>query len=157
MVNDDIGHNDGLMINPDMFGEIFPHRMKRLIAPAKDIGRLILMHTDGRMEKIMPILHEVGIDALHPIEPESNDIFAVKERWKGRMALIGNIPTVLLAYGELERIDDTVREYCERLGPGGGWVLGSSTSIMEGIPPENFVAMTHAVHKYGRYGSLGKE
>ena len=157
MVNDDIGHNDGLMINPDMFGEIFPHRMKRLIAPAKDIGKLILMHTDGRMEKIMPILHGVGIDAVHPIEPESNDIFAVKERWKGRMALIGNIPTVLLAYGELERIDDTVREYCERLGPGGGWVLGSSTSIMEGIPPENFVAMTRAVHKYGRYGSLGKK
>ena len=52
-------------------------------------------------------------------------------------------------------IDDTVREYCERLGPGGGWVLGSSTSIMEGIPPENFVAMTRAVHKYGRYGALG--
>jgi hypothetical protein len=27
---------------------------------------------------------------------------------------------------------------------------------MEGIPPENFVAMTEAVHKYGRYGSLGQ-
>jgi hypothetical protein len=27
---------------------------------------------------------------------------------------------------------------------------------MEGIPPENFVAMIQAVHKYGRYGSLGE-
>lgn len=155
MVNDDIGHNDGLMIHPDMFMEIFPRRMKRLIAPAKDLGKLMLMHTDGRMEKILPILHDVGIDIVHPIEPESNDIFAVKERWKGKMAFIGNIPTVLLAYGAKEEIDERVREYCVRLAPGGGYVLGSSTSIMEGIPPENFVAMTRAVHKYGRYGRLG--
>jgi len=157
MINDDIGHNDGLMVHPDMFCEIFPHRMKRLIAPAKEIGKLVLMHTDGKMDKIMPILHEVGIDAVHPVEPESNDIFKVKEQWAGRMALMGNIPTVLLAYGSRDEIDDRVREYCEKLGPGGGWVLGSSTSIMEGIPPENFVAMTEATHKYGRYGALGKE
>lgn len=157
MVNDDIGHNDGLMIHPDMFLDIFPHRMKRLIAPAKERGKLLLMHTDGRMEKILPILHDVGIDAVHPIEPESNDIAEVKERWKGKMAFIGNIPTVLLAYGSKEEIEERVRDYCVRLAPGGGYVLGSSTSIMEGIPPENFVAMTRAAHKYGVYGRLGRE
>ena len=157
MVNDDIGHNNGLMINPEMFGEIFPKRMKRLIAPAKEQGKIILMHTDGKMDNIVPILYEVGITAVHPVEPESNDIAAVKERWRGKMAFIGNIPTVLLAYGDKATIEERVREYCETLGPGGGWVLGSSTSIMEGIPPENFVAMTQAVHKYGWYGSLGKE
>ncbi len=32
LVNDDIGHNSGLMIHPDMFMEIFPQRMQRLIA-----------------------------------------------------------------------------------------------------------------------------
>ena len=41
MVNDDIGHNNGLLINPQMFGEIFPHRMRRLIAPAKDLGKKV--------------------------------------------------------------------------------------------------------------------
>jgi len=56
----------------------------------------------------------------------------------------------------LEQIEETVREYCVKLGPSGGNVIGSSTSIREGIPPENFVAMTKAVHKYGRYGSLGQ-
>jgi hypothetical protein len=28
---------------------------------------------------------------------------------------------------------------------------------MDGIPPENFVTMVKAVHKYGRYGALGRE
>ena len=157
MVNDDIGHNNGLMINPDMFMDIFPHRMKRLIAPAKDLGKLVLMHTDGKMDEIMPILYDVGINAVHPIEPESNDIAELKRKWAGKMALVGNIPTVLLAYGSREEVGEMVRDYCVRLGPGGGWVLGSSTSVMEGVKPENFVAMTEAAHRYGRYGSLGKD
>ena len=156
LVNDDIGHNQGLMINPTMFKEIFPHRMKRLIAPAKAAGKLIAYHTDGKMDMIFPILDDIGFDICHPIEPESNDLFEVKKKWGHRFAFLGNIPTVLLNYGPIEEIEETVRVYCEQLGPGGGYALGSSTSIMEGIPPENFVAMTKAVHKYGRRGSYGK-
>ena len=155
MVNDDIGHNSGLMIHPDMFLDIFPHRMRRLIAPAKELGKLALMHTDGKMDRIMPILYDVGFNAVHPVEPESNDICEVKRQWYGKMAVVGNIPTVLLAYGTKGEIEEMVREYCLKLAPGGGWVLGSSTSIMDGIPPENFVAMIEASLKYGRYGSLG--
>ena len=156
MVNDDIAHNAGLMIHPRMFMEIFPPRMKHLIAPAKAAGKLVLMHTDGKLEDVLPILYEVGINVNHPVEPESNDIFAVKKKWAGKMALIGNIHTPLLAYGSPDEIDEQVRSYCAGLAPGGGYVLGSSTSIMEGVKPENFVAMINAVHKYGNYKSLGR-
>ena len=156
LVNDDIGHNAGLMIHPNMFLNIFPQRMKRLIAPAKARNKLVAYHTDGKMDKILPILDDIGFDIVHPLEPESNDIFAVKKQWGDRFTLVGNIPTILLAYGTVEEIEERVCEYCARLGPGGGYVLGSSTSIMEGIPPQNFVAMTRAAHKYGRYGALGR-
>ncbi len=157
MVNDDIAHNAGLMIKPSMFLEIFPQRMKRLIAPAKEHGKLVLMHTDGKADSFLPILYEIGIDINHPVEPESNDIVQLKNEWAGKMAFIGNIPTVLLAHGTQDEIEEKVREYCLKLAPGGGYALGSSTSIMDGIPPANFVAMVQAVHKYGRYNSLGKE
>jgi uroporphyrinogen decarboxylase len=157
MVNDDIAYNAGLMVKPDMFQEMFDQRMKRLIAPAKEHGKLVLMHTDGKTDSFLDILYEVGIDINHPVEPESNDIAEVKEKWAGKMAFVGNIPTVLLAYGRPEEIEDRVREYCLNVAPGGGYALGSSTSIMDGIPPENFVTMVQAVHKYGRYGSLGRE
>ncbi len=149
LVNDDIAYNSGFLIHPHLFRELFPHRMKRLIAPARERGKLCAMHTDGRMRDILPLIKECGFDIAHPIEPESNDIFALKQEWAGRLALVGNIPTPLLAYGTKEQIQETVKDYCRRLGPGGGWVLGSSTSIMDGVPPENFVAMTEACHKYG--------
>ena len=156
MINDDIGYNSGLMIRESMFMEIFPHRMKRLIAPAKAAGKLVLMHTDGKLDNILPILYEVGIDVNHPVEPESNDLAEVKRKWTGKMALIGNVHTPLLAFGTTEEVEEKVCEYCRTVAPGGGYVLGSSTSIMEGIRPENFVAMVRAVHKYGRYGHLGQ-
>jgi uroporphyrinogen decarboxylase len=155
LINDDIAHNAGLMIHPTLFMEIFPHRIKRLIAPAKEHGKLVAMHTDGKMDMVLPILYDVGFDIVHPLEPESNDIFQIKRQWGDKLAFVGNIPTPLLAYGTQEQIEETVKEYCIKLGPGGGNVIGSSTSIMEGIPPGSFTAMTRAVHKYGRYGSLG--
>ncbi len=156
MINDDIAHNAGLMIHPKMFTQIFPQRMKQLIAPAKDCGKLVLMHTDGKLDEVLPILYEVGININHPVEPESNDLLETKLKWAGRMAFIGNVHTPMLAYGRKEQIEEQVKTYCETVAPGGGYVLGSSTSIMEGIVPENFVAMVQAVHKYGRYGSLGQ-
>ncbi|GAB4537558.1 MAG: hypothetical protein Kow0063_24490 [Anaerolineae bacterium] len=157
MVNDDVAHNAGLMIHPDMFIDIFYPRMQRLIAPAREHGKLLLMHTDGRLDHVLPVIYDIGFDAINPIQPECNDIFELREQWAGKLAFVGNIPTTLLTYASREEIEATVRDYCARLAPGGGFVISSSTSIMDGIPPENFVAMTQAVRKYGRYASLGRE
>ena len=155
LVNDDVAHNIGLMIHPDMFIGIFPRRMERLIAPAKAHGKLVAMHTNGKMDQVLPILRDIGFDAVHPLTPECNDIVEIKRRWGGEMALVGGIPTALLAYGSMDEIEQRVREYCVELAPGGGYVLGSSAGIIEGVPPENLVAMTQAARRYGSYGSLG--
>lgn len=157
LINDDIAYTTGPAVHPDIFMDIFPRRMRRLILPAKEHDKLLVMHTDGKVDRVLPILHDIGFSAVHPLQPEFNDIFQLKEQWAGKLALIGNIPIALLAYGDEEEIEEKVQEHCARLGPGGGYVLGSSGSIGESVPPENFVAMTQAVHKYGRYGSLGRE
>ena len=156
MVADDIAHHAGLVIPADLFMDVFRRRMERLIAPAQDHHKPLLMHSRGRMDQILPILHDMGFNGIHPVEPEFNDIFQVKGKWAGKMTLIGNIPTDLLAHGDRSQIEERVREYCARLGPGGGYVLGSAGRIADGIPPQNFVAMTQAVHEYGRYSSLGQ-
>jgi hypothetical protein len=68
------------MIHPDMFMGIFPHRMERLIAPAKAHGKLVAMHTNGKMDQVLPILRDIGFDAVHPLTPECNDIVEIKKR-----------------------------------------------------------------------------
>jgi uroporphyrinogen decarboxylase len=157
LVNDDLAHNAGPLIRPDMFVEIFSERMQRMISPAKEHGMLVAIHSDGKVDALMPVLADIGFDIIHPLQPEANDIFALREQWRDKMAFIGNLPTTLLAYGTKDEIEERVQEYCTRLAPGGGYVLGSSSSIETGIPPENFVAMIQAVHKYGSYDLVGKK
>ena len=38
------------------------------------------MHTDGKLDQVLPILYEIGINVNHPVEPESNDIVEVKKQ-----------------------------------------------------------------------------
>jgi len=157
VVRDEIAHNVGLMIRPDMFEEIFVPRMRRLIAPAKEHGKLVGLYTRGRLEKVLPILERIGFDIVLPMEPECNDLVRLKRQWRGKIAFVGGIPLPLLAYGSWEKIEETVREACTQLAPGGGYVLGASGPITEGVPPQNVWVMAQAVHRYGRYVRTGEE
>jgi LacI family transcriptional regulator len=157
VVRDRLADQAGLHLPPDLFVRLFSFRMARLIAPAKEYGKPLLMHTRGNVDQLLPILYEVGFRATHPLEPEHNDVFRVKRDWIGKLAIVGGISTNLLVQGTKEAIVNTVREYCMELAPGGGYVLGSANGTTQDIPPENYVTMIQAVRKYGRYGSLGQE
>jgi len=63
-----------------------------------------------------------------------------------------NIDTKILAHGSKEDILRDVKEHIEGLSEGEGYVLGSSTSIFDGILSENFLTMVRACQKYGKYG-----
>jgi len=157
LVQEHLANNHGLVIDQQTFLTMFPQRIECLIAPSQEHNKLLLMHTRGRLDGLLPVLADIGFDAIHPVEPEWNDIVEIKRQWAGRLALVGNIPISLLASGSKDQIEAAVREHCLSLAPGGGYVLSSAGRITRDIPPESFVAMTRAVHKYGRYGSLGRQ
>jgi LacI family transcriptional regulator len=156
MIRDNIAQQAGLVFPSELFMAMFQPRMERLIGPAKEHGLLLVMHTSGRLDESLPILYDMGFDGIHPVEAECNDIFEVRKNWTGKLAILGNIPTTLLAEGRCDEIEAVVRDYCVRLAAGGGYVVSSSGPISDDIPPANLVAMARAVHKHGRYGSLGQ-
>ena len=43
-------------------------------------------------------------------------------------------------------------ECLRKAGPGGGYIVSSSNIIHEGVPPENYLAMTQTVKEFGREG-----
>ena len=53
--------------------------------------------------------------------------------------------------GTPEDVERDIKEHMDVLKPGGRWVAGSSHSIVNYIPHENFVTMINAIHKYGAY------
>jgi uroporphyrinogen decarboxylase len=157
VIRDHIAHHEGLYIPTDLFMQVFRQRMKRLMAPAKEHGLPLLLHSGGKLDQILPIIHDLGFQGVHPVAPEYNDIYAIRKQWAGKLALVGNVPTTLLIRGSRKRIRKKVRECCTLLAPGGGYVLSSSAGITDEVPPENLTIMTRAVHQYGRYGSLGDD
>jgi hypothetical protein len=48
-------------------------------------------------------------------------------------------------------VEQSVLEHMDVLKLGGRWIAGSSHSIVNSIPHENFIAMINAFHKYGKY------
>jgi len=150
LYNDDIATGSGLMINRDMFKDLVIPRMKRLLAPAKRADKIVTTHTDGDLKEVIPFLLELGVRGVHPVEPAYNDIYTLKKKWYGKIAFFGNIDVSLLAIGTKEKIKAEVKKHLDGLKEGGGYVLGSSTSIFKGIPPENYVTMVNAAIEYGR-------
>ena len=56
-----------------------------------DSPKAFVFHSDGYLWEVIDDLIDLGINALHPIEPKAMDIIDVKRHCRGRICIIGNI------------------------------------------------------------------
>ena len=149
---DDFAYNKGLFVRPERFEQLWRPHFDRIFEPARAAGKPILFHSDGKIDDAVEMLLEMGVDCLNPMDPSGVDYRDYKRRYGHRVTLSGNIDiTWPLVKGTPEDVERDVKEHMDVLKPGGRWVAGSSHSIVNYIPPENFAAMINAIHKYGRY------
>ena len=79
----------GTMLSPEHM-ETFEYSYLREQAKIiKDRGRLLMFHIDGYAVPIIPMLLEIGMDILNPIEAgiEGQDIYEIKQRYGEQLAL----------------------------------------------------------------------
>lgn len=151
LVKDEIAHEAGPLIDPEMLTDVYSQRMRSLIAPAKDHELPVAIHTPGSIGRLLPLLHSIGFDIIHPSSPGNNDLRAYKETWKGKLVFAGGFPVSALRQDSQEDITQRVKETCAQLTPGGGYMFGVSGAITDDIAPEKFIAMTTSFHRYGRH------
>ncbi len=146
---DDIAFSTGPMFAPEVFRQIFLPRMKKVAAQMKIPW---IYHSDGNLMPVMDDLLTLGMNCLHPIEPGAMDIEQVKKDYGHRVCLAGNIDLhYTLTRGSPEEVEREVKERIEKIGKGGGYVLGSSNSLVSYIKPENLLAMRDAFLRYRAY------
>ena len=149
---DDIAYKSGLFIRPEIFKPMWLPRVKRIFGPILNAELPILFHSDGKLDEIIEDLIDAGITCLTPMDPYGIDYRDYKKRYGHRVALHGNIDIEdPLVEGSPQDVQRDVKEHMDVLKPGGGYVAGSSHSIVNYIPHENFVSMINAFHKYGLY------
>ena len=149
---DDIAYNSGPVISIPSLREIFFPRLAEIADLCHARGRPLIYHTDGNVTSLLPDIVQTGADALQSLEPASMDIVAVKRAYGNRLALMGNLDLgYTLTRGSTAEVEDAVKFLLEHVAPGGGFLLGSSNSITNYVPLENFKTVLGVTHEHGRY------
>jgi uroporphyrinogen decarboxylase len=141
--------NNGPMLSPEAMDKFAFSWTGEEARAVKDAGKLLLCHMDGNVESLIPILLEMGVDILNPIDPSggTQDIYGIEARWGQELCLHGNIDIDgVLLNGSPAAVQQDVQEHIQRLGGGGGYVVASSHDLHHMLPLENIYAMRDAVH-----------
>lgn len=154
---DDFGTQDSLIMELEMWRQIFKPLYRKLFRAIKKINPklIIIMHSDGAVAPLLPDLIEIGVDVFNPVQPgvpghEPQDL---QDRFGENLSFFGAIDQqYLLPKGTLEKIENDVREKINVLGKGGGYMIAPAHIIQSDTSAENVEAFINAVKKYGSYG-----
>lgn len=147
--------------SPATWREVFLPWLRAQVEITHAAGALYHFYDDGRMQAILPMLVEAGVDVVSTCTPPpvgDFDLAAAKESFGSDLCFKGYIDLLYtVKLGTTGIIDEAVRQAMEIGKPGGGFILGSSDSFRDGTPVENVRAYFDAARKYGTYGDGGKE
>jgi uroporphyrinogen decarboxylase len=126
---------------------------KKIVDEVHKLGVPCVLHACGKQKETIDMIVEIGVDALHAIQPSAgNDIREIKKRYGNKISLIGNVDiSSLLPFGSPWEVDQDVRKLIMDVGSEGGFVLTTCNGIMEDVPVENAITMHLACEKYGHY------
>lgn len=121
-------------------------------------GRLVIVHSHGRVSRFLERFAALGLDGLNVLEPPPmGDVVLAdaKRRIGDRVCLIGNVQYDDLVRGTPAQVDGLVREAILQGAAGGGFILSVCASPYErSLSPQasaNFVRYLEAGHQYGKY------
>lgn len=151
-LSEDVAMQDRLMISPQMYRQWIKPRTKKVIDAARQVNPAVYIaqHHCGRIEPLIPDLIEIGVDALHPIQPECMDPVALKRRYGEALTLWGTVGAQsVLPFGTADDVRRTVRDNIAQLGYDGGLWIAPSQALGPEVPWENVTAFFEAVDEYG--------
>lgn len=134
--------NDGLRLPIDTFEALFSERIKRLIHPAKEHHLQTVLYSNGKLDALPPLIHQLGFDGVYVAQPTTCDLATLDANNKGKLSILGGIPASALIGGTSSEHLQTVNTL---FGANGGYVAGVSSAINDDIPVENYLSFINAL------------
>jgi len=144
----DCAFKTGLMVRPDIFRELVFERTARTVALLKDAGIPYTLHSDGKLDDLIPMLVELGFAAVHGVEAQANDLADIKARFGRDITLMGNMDVVALTHADVSQVREMTRAMLETGAPGGRYVAACNTSPLDYIPQENYLAFAETIREF---------
>jgi len=137
----DMGFNTQPFVSPEMFEEIVVPYMTELVECAHDLGRKLIVHSDGHLTPILDQIHKTGIDGYQSVDPQGfMDIKAVREKYPDWI-LMGNVACNMLQDTNEEKIRESVRYCMTHGGLGKPYIFSTSNCIFNGMPTDSYRIM----------------
>ena len=154
-LDDDLGAPQHMLIGPATWRKFLKPRVETIIRACRAVNPeiKIFYHSDGYIEPVIPELIEIGVNVLHPVQPDVMDPASLKARYGDRLAFWGTVGTQMTwGHSNAVAIRAEVRERIETVGKGGGLIIGPAYDLEPNIPWENILAFFQAVDEFGEYG-----
>jgi hypothetical protein len=149
---EDLGMQQGPMLSPALFRRYIVPTYRRLVAPAREAGCVIHMHSDGDIRQLTEDLSEIGIDVIN-LQDLVNGIDWIEANLKGRACIDLDLDRQRITrFGSPDQIHDHVREAVERLGSRKGGLM-LTYGLYPGVPLENVRAVMDAMETYAQHFS----
>ncbi len=141
-ISDDYGMQRGMLMSPDSWRKLIKPPLAEIYALAKKHGRFVFHHSCGNIVEIIGEMIDIGLDILHPIQPEAMDILALKREFGRDVSFCGGLRTQdLLPTGTPQEIRDEVRRLKDTMGASGGYILEPGITVQADVPLDNLIAM----------------
>jgi uroporphyrinogen decarboxylase len=147
-VSDDYGTQKSLLMSPSDWRRFIKPLLAEIYGSARKHGRTIFHHTCGNIYPIIGDFIDIGLDILHPIQPEAMDILKLKRDFGRRLTFCGGVRTQdLLPRGTPAEVRAEVRRLKREMGAGGGYILEPGITLQTDVPLENIIAMMDEARK----------
>lgn len=156
MMGDDFGAQHGMIISPQMWRDFLLPGFGEYVRLGKRYGYRVAHHSCGSIKPIIGDMIDCGLDVLNPLQPEVRDMERreLKLLFGNRLTFHGSISIQkTLPFGTPEQIRNEVKERCETLGSGGGFILCTAHSIQADTPVQNVITLFEAYQEFDRYMS----
>ena len=148
LFGDDWGHQQGLLMGPHLWRRFIKPRLRVLYAAVKRAGKVVFIHSCGKVQELSPELIELGLDVFNPLQPEVMDPYGIKRRFGRELSFYGGMSIQrVLPHGTPQEVRDEARRLMDQVGRGGGYIIAPSHDMPGDIPIENMVAFFDAVRE----------
>jgi hypothetical protein len=147
---EDLGMQVGPMLSPAHFRRYIQPAYQRLMAPAREAGCIVHMHSDGDVRALADDLVAGGVEVVN-LQDLVNGIDWIAARFAGRVCVDLDVDRQSVTrFGTPAQIDALIRQEVTRLGRKEGGLM-MVYGLYPGVPLENARALMDAMTRYATY------
>jgi len=148
----DMASKNGPFYSPQVFQKFMLPRWQKVAQLCNELNVYYLFRSDGNLWPVAEdLFRKSGLHGYGEIEGDAGMDLGKLKREYGHLTFYGNLSCHLLRQGTVKEVIQETKNCIDKAAKGGGYIFGTSNSILHGTPPENVIAMYETAKEYGKY------